>query len=100
MLILNQNLVLIRAINADFEPETRDTRLGILQIRERSSKFNWSFVWNPRSANLAADRVVKLSLASNSSLFFDVSNSEYLPPDTKSILINERWEGLQCNPLF
>lgn len=84
---------LIRDINAELEPETWDTRFGVLQIRERRSRFNWSFDWNPRSANLAAGRVVKFSFIRNSSLLFNVSNVDFLPPDIKLILINERLGG-------
>lgn len=80
----------VRAINANLEPESWDTRLEILQIRKRRSLFNWNFVWSPRSTSTAADRVAKLSFVFG--FFFYASTFVHI----KSM---RGGEGLMCNPL-
>lgn len=71
------------------EPDAWDTSLDILQLRERCSRFNWSLLWNPRSANQAADSIANFSIANNVDLLFNCSDFDLLHQNLKLILFND-----------
>lgn len=52
-------------INSLEEPLRWETRYGILAIRERKLKFNWTFQWHSRSSNSLTDKAFNLSFVCN-----------------------------------
>lgn len=84
--------IMVNEITADLEPSRWETRLGILQIKEINSSFNWLFVWNARTANQCADSAAKYSLSNVCCLYFDFSSLFSIPPSLL-LLINVDKEG-------